>query len=380
MVKELTLIGLFAALYLLLPLAAFSQEPLQRAAVQGPVSLIPTDANLFTIRREARTAPARLPRAAEPTPLAKPQSHNPETSPFDGSASRRVADGGGYAILGRAATTGRNAGAFGDEPFDNETLDPAAAEEFEVIRNLQTRLNALGYDAGHADGLLGPRTRDAVDAFRTAEGIDPSITEPTVLLVRADAVDETQAAAPVIPLAARDSAVEEAMLPPDAMPPPNDEQLPDDEQLPLPVATDPATVDTNRENSDRKDLVQNDSLDTPISPGDRTLPSAKKRPLNALDLIGRVMTNDRGMKLGEVRNLLFERDGRVAGLLVRVGGFHLLGDTFASIIGEPGRDIAVPWSEVQIDWYGRVLVEMTWTDVENAQTYDPNIATVAVDM
>lgn len=81
-----------------------------------------------------------------------------------------------------------------------------------------------------------------------------------------------------------------------------------------------------------------------------------------------------------MRNVLFERGGRVAGLLVRVGGFFLLGDTFAHIIGEVGRDIAVPWSAVRIDWNGRVLVDMPWTDVEEAPTYDPDLATASVDM
>lgn len=274
-------------------------------------------------------------------------------------------------MLGRAATTAREADASGDEVMDGDTgdtQDPAAAEEREVIRNLQTSLNALGYDAGKADGLLGPRTRDAIDSFRATEGIDPSITEPTVLLARADTAAETQAATPAKLPVDREAAVAETTA------------TSADQRLPALVAPEPATMHLNRGNSDRDDSGRSAGHDTLITLDGRGPPSSWKSPLNALDLIGRVMTNDRGMKLGEVRNLLFERDGRIAGLLVRIGGFHLLGDAFANIIGEPGRVIAVPWSEVKIDWYGRVLVDMTWSDVENAKTFDPDIATAAVDM
>lgn len=365
MVKEITLIGLFTALYLLLPLAAFSQEPLQSTAVQGPVSLIPTNANLVTVRREAPTAPVWTPRAVEPTRSAESLPEDSRTSPFDGSAAPSEGD----AIPGRAAPAAHETDASGNEAMESAALDPAAAKERKVVRELQIRLSALGYDAGPADGLFGPRTRDAIGAFRAAEGIDPSVTEPTVLLARADeadAVAEAQAETPADPPPSPDAAVAEAKLPPAA------------EHRPATIPAAPEATIAERGNADPEDPFRTADLDASSSPVN--LASSEQSPLNALDLIGRVMTNDRGMKLGEVRNLLFERDGRVAGLLVRVGGFHLLGDIFAGIIGESGRDIAVPWSEVKIDWYGRVLVDMTWADVEQAPTYDPDIATAAVDM
>jgi len=153
-----------------------------------------------------------------------------------------------------------------------------------------------------------------------------------------------------------------------------------DQRLPALVAPEPATMHLNQENSDREDGGQSTSRDTLISLRSSGPPSSSKSPLNALDLIGRVMTNDRGMKLGEVCNLLFEQDGRVTGRLVRVGSFHPLGYTFASIIGEFGRNIAGPWSEVKIGRHGRILVDLTWSGVENTPTYDPDIATAAVEM
>ncbi len=53
-------------------------------------------------------------------------------------------------------------------------VDPAAAqrtaEQREQMRLIQTRLNALGFDAGTPDGLSGPKTRRAISAFQASIG------------------------------------------------------------------------------------------------------------------------------------------------------------------------------------------------------------------
>jgi membrane-bound lytic murein transglycosylase B len=36
---------------------------------------------------------------------------------------------------------------------------------------IQSRLNALGYDAGEADGVMGPNTRAALRAFQQSSGL-----------------------------------------------------------------------------------------------------------------------------------------------------------------------------------------------------------------
>jgi hypothetical protein len=43
-----------------------------------------------------------------------------------------------------------------------------------LVLLIQTRLNALGFDAGPADGLIGPRTRDAIRRFQSDRGIPPT--------------------------------------------------------------------------------------------------------------------------------------------------------------------------------------------------------------
>ncbi|GAB4267413.1 MAG: hypothetical protein Kow0013_17280 [Pararhodobacter sp.] len=53
----------------------------------------------------------------------------------------------------------------------------ARAPAADAVRCVQTALNAAGFDAGGADGRIGPRTRAALAAYREARGIprDPAI-------------------------------------------------------------------------------------------------------------------------------------------------------------------------------------------------------------
>ncbi|EGV17267.1 proton-conducting transporter transmembrane domain-containing protein [Thiocapsa marina] len=43
-----------------------------------------------------------------------------------------------------------------------------------LVLLIQTRLDALGFNPGAADGLIGPRTRDAIRRFQTDRGIEPT--------------------------------------------------------------------------------------------------------------------------------------------------------------------------------------------------------------
>ena len=65
--------------------------------------------------------------------------------------------------------------------WDEAGLDDALDAKV-VVRATQTMLNQLGFDAGPADGLMGPRTRDAIKAFQTANGLIPTgIATPDLL-------------------------------------------------------------------------------------------------------------------------------------------------------------------------------------------------------
>lgn len=76
----------------------------------------------------------------------------------------------------------------------------AAAPDREAIAELQAALNELGYDAGPADGLAGPRTAAAIEAWQRDRGL--SVTgaadAATLAALRAERAAAPDAQAPVV--------------------------------------------------------------------------------------------------------------------------------------------------------------------------------------
>lgn len=57
---------------------------------------------------------------------------------------------------------------------DSSASKPAAGSSGSgaaPVRDIQTALNARGYDAGPADGIIGPRTRAAIRAYQQDNGL-----------------------------------------------------------------------------------------------------------------------------------------------------------------------------------------------------------------
>jgi peptidoglycan hydrolase-like protein with peptidoglycan-binding domain len=67
-----------------------------------------------------------------------------------------------------------------------------------AVRDAQARLRTLGFYNGPVDGLAGPETTRAVEAFQRSRGLDPSgdLTAGTVAELRRDAAAPARAAAP----------------------------------------------------------------------------------------------------------------------------------------------------------------------------------------
>jgi formylglycine-generating enzyme required for sulfatase activity len=62
----------------------------------------------------------------------------------------------------------------GVRPIDPETEEAALALTRAQRRRLQGALNERGFDAGPADGVLGPRSRQALAAYQRSEGLEAS--------------------------------------------------------------------------------------------------------------------------------------------------------------------------------------------------------------
>ena len=54
--------------------------------------------------------------------------------------------------------------------ISNETTETSLAMNRTQLRQMQLRLNLAGYDVGTPDGLVGPKTRNGLRAWQTANG------------------------------------------------------------------------------------------------------------------------------------------------------------------------------------------------------------------
>ncbi|GEM_PF-4849981 len=68
--------------------------------------------------------------------------------------------------------------------IDSALADSVAGAYRDLVREVQSRLNALGYDTGTPDGVPGQRTREAVKSFQRAQGLTVSGRIDTALLQR----------------------------------------------------------------------------------------------------------------------------------------------------------------------------------------------------
>lgn len=61
----------------------------------------------------------------------------------------------------------------GEIPMDIVKPVLRKGDRGDEVKDLQERLNALGYDCGNVDGVFGTRTKNAVVRFQTDNGLDP---------------------------------------------------------------------------------------------------------------------------------------------------------------------------------------------------------------
>ena len=105
--------------------------------------------------------------------------------------SLAAAAGHPEAAAARDAVARRLAGADIEraENWARRFVPAAGPDDPPTIIYVQQQLNALGYDAGSADGVLGPRTQVALSAYQSAKGLDSNgrITPRLLQSLRTDA-------------------------------------------------------------------------------------------------------------------------------------------------------------------------------------------------
>ena len=105
--------------------------------------------------------------------------------------SLAAAAGHAQAAAARDAVARRLAGADIEraENWARRFVPGAGPDDPPTIIYVQQQLNALGYDAGSADGVLGPRTQVALSAYQSAKGLDSNgrITPRLLQSLRTDA-------------------------------------------------------------------------------------------------------------------------------------------------------------------------------------------------
>jgi len=80
------------------------------------------------------------------------------------------------AVVMAGALFGAACSATGASSMTETTFATAQAAEANsaFVKHLQEELNFLGYHAGHVDGVWGAKTADAVKAFQTDQGLEPT--------------------------------------------------------------------------------------------------------------------------------------------------------------------------------------------------------------
>ncbi len=73
--------------------------------------------------------------------------------------------------------------------FTNLAWNKSAPKRDERVVKVQQYLTGLGYEAGIADGAIGPKTRDAIKSFESANGLPETGQIDDALLARLTAAN-----------------------------------------------------------------------------------------------------------------------------------------------------------------------------------------------
>jgi sporulation protein YlmC with PRC-barrel domain len=73
-------------------------------------------------------------------------------------------------------------------------------------------------------------------------------------------------------------------------------------------------------------------------PADAMMPTQGATDMRADKLIGTSVYNTEGQSVGSVQDIVFDKDGKIVGVVLKVGG----------ILGIGGKSVGIKWTEVQV--------------------------------
>jgi len=73
-------------------------------------------------------------------------------------------------------------------------------------------------------------------------------------------------------------------------------------------------------------------------PADAIIPAEQATDMRADKLIGTSVYNAEGQKVGSVHDIVFDKDGKIVGVVLKVGG----------LLGIGGKSVGIKWDEVQV--------------------------------
>src|SRR5262245_17519214 len=80
---------------------------------------------------------------------------------------------------------------------------------------------------------------------------------------------------------------------------------------------------------------------TPVTPppAEAIIPAENATDMRADKLIGTSVYNAEGQEVGSVQDIVFDKDGKIVGVVLKVGG----------LLGIGGKAVGLKWNEVQIE-------------------------------
>jgi peptidoglycan hydrolase-like protein with peptidoglycan-binding domain len=145
----------------------------QAQGMQGTGELDPQTMAALKIGANRIAAAESSPMGDEATPGKQTMQRNQSTSPRQGqvTAPKRQAEPKSDRAVSAASGSNNQAPSATRDRVGMPTLDTNDAS---LVRAIQQALAARGFKAGSVDGMWGPATKNALQRFQEAQGIDPT--------------------------------------------------------------------------------------------------------------------------------------------------------------------------------------------------------------